>query len=109
MENAVEHPIDALSDVDLFRELVAFFGGQRVVELVGWAFLSGLVSQFVAGGDPVALRGQLEDRGLTRSSLYRALRDLRRFGEHIEQKKYPAQDHAPTLHILNRLSAMRTA
>lgn len=103
------HPIDAVPDSDLFRELVAFFGPQRVVELVGWAMIAGLVSEFVADGNPAELRRKMEERGFTYSSLYRALRDLRRFGEHIEGRSYPAQDHRPTLRVMERVSRLSAA
>lgn len=103
------HPIDAMPDVELFRELVAFFGPQRVVELVGWATIAGLISEFVAGGSPAELRRKMEQRGFTQASLYRALADLRRFGEHLEGSPYPAQDHRPTLRVLERVSNLKTA
>lgn len=103
------HPIDRMGDVEIMRELVAFFGAQRVVELFGWAILAGLVSEFVSGGDPAALRRQLEQRGFTSASFYRALRDLRRFGEHIEGRTYPAQDHRPTVRILERIGTLKVA
>lgn len=98
--------IDDLGDAELFRELVAFFGSQRLIELLGWAVVGALVSGFT-GDSPAELRRKMEDRGFTAASFYRALRDLRRFGEYIEQRPYPSQDHTETLVIARRLSKIQ--
>lgn len=72
-----------ISDGQFLAELLTFFPSERVLQLLGWALV------LVAAGvdDPRAARLKLEAQGLTKSSIYRALADLRRFGEYLETKE----------------------
>lgn len=90
--------IDQISDIEFFTELVKFFGAQRTTELLGWA----LIAMLVTWKDPVELRKEMEARGFTKSGMYRMLRDLRRFGEHIEQRPIPVRDTVVAVSILRR-------
>jgi hypothetical protein len=98
------HPIDAMPFADLFRGMVSHFGMQRTLELVGWVTVAGLISEVVADGNPATLRREMLARGMTQAALYRALADLREFGQELEGVTYPAQDHRPTVRFLIRLS-----
>lgn len=73
--------IDEIPDAELFTEFVAFFGGERAMALLGWCAALALVGVW----DPPAARKALEEKGLTKSAMYRAMADLRRFGAYMEQ------------------------
>lgn len=106
-----QHPIDAMGDVELFRELLQFFGGERLAGLFGWVFVAGLISEATHKGNPAALRKEMEARGMTQSGIYRALADLRRFGEHVEGRteSQPVHNHRYTMQIIKRISRLQTA
>jgi hypothetical protein len=80
-----------LSDRDFCREFTAFFSGGRSWQLVGFCVLYRLA------GSPRA--GELAKRGASvfgfkRSTVYRALADLRRFRLHLQAKGFaPVGDH----------------
>lgn len=74
--------IDEIEDLMLFREMVAFFGLRRFMELVGWAVLWG-----VMGIESVnELRKELETQGLSKSATYRAAADFKRLRVYLEEK-----------------------
>ena len=103
-ETAV-HTVDTMPFADLLRELVAYFGAQRTIEVIGWVTVAGLISEVVADGSPATLRREMEARGMTRAALYRALADLRGFGEKMEGgARWPAQDHRPTVRLALHIS-----
>lgn len=83
MLHAPLREIDDIPDSELFTEFVAFFGGERAMGLLGWC----AVFAFFTAWDPPAVRKAIEDKGLTKSAMYRALTDLRRFGAYMEQKE----------------------
>jgi len=104
------HPIDDMSKSEVLSALVEYFGPQRFIEIIGWVVVAGLISEVTHQGDPAKLRKEMEARGFgTESSLYRALRDLRGFGEKLEQCKYPARDHKHTMRIVQRLAKIQSA
>jgi hypothetical protein len=105
MNEEKKHPIDELSPVQLFSEMIDFFGAQRTTEILGWSMIGAL---FI-WADPAELRRTLEARGMSKAGLYRTLRDLRRFGEHLEQRELPARDTAVASYILRRLGTMQFA
>lgn len=98
--------VSDLSDAELMRELIAYFGTQRFVEVMGWCALAMIVSGY---GDPVEFREKLKARGFHQSGMYRALADIKKFGEHYEGTQYPAQDHRPTMRIVERIGRLKTA
>jgi hypothetical protein len=69
--------IDEMSNLEFARALVNYFGGKRTTELTGWVILFGL-SGFKSGSE---MRVHLEARGLSKSAMYRALADLKEFGD----------------------------
>lgn len=76
--------IDDISGDEFFIEFIKFFGPERAMALMGWC----LSFTFIGVYDPPKIRRQFEQKGLTKSALYRALADLRRFGEHLEAQNY---------------------
>lgn len=100
-----KHPLDEMSELEVFAKLVEFFGSQRTAELLGWAFIGALVNW----DNPAELRRQLEERGMTKSGLYRAMSDFRRFGEHIEQTTSPARDTTLATKYMKYFGNMRVA
>lgn len=111
MSEKVEgNALETMTHAELMSALLGYFGPQRFVEIIGWITLAGLISEVKHQGDPAKLRREMEARGYgTESSLYRALRDLREFGETMEKCKYPARDHKYTMRIVQRLSKITTA
>ena len=85
MKNDADQPstvFDELEDLTLFREMAAFFGLRRFMELVGWAVLWG-----VMGIESVNdLRKELEAQGLSKSATYRAAADFKRLRVYLEEK-----------------------
>jgi hypothetical protein len=103
------HPFDKMSDAEFVREMLAFFGPRRFTELCGWGVLCAVVSW---PQSPAEFRRELEARGLAKSSMYRAMADLRRFGETIEKREgfvpVDAPDVAP-MRALRRIGKMNLA
>jgi hypothetical protein len=75
--------VDEMSDVEFARALVLHFGGKRMTELTGWVILFGL-SGFKSGSE---MRAHLEARGLSKSAMYRALADLKEFGDAMDAER----------------------
>lgn len=70
-----------IGDLDLAREMLAFFGGRRTASLIGWCALFALFG-VESRADMVALDvASLPTR-------YRVLSDFRRFRDHLEAKGY---------------------
>ncbi len=75
--------LDDMGGWELFTELVTMFGPQRTTELIGWAFIWGLT-----GVEKVSeLRKDLEARGMSKSAIYRAAADFKRFREEMERQR----------------------
>jgi hypothetical protein len=81
--NGVPHPVDTIGDVELLREMVKFFGPKRLTELLGWAVFGSLLA---FPQSPAEFRRGLKEHGLSKTSMYRALEDLRDFGVHLEER-----------------------
>jgi hypothetical protein len=77
------HPIDRMGCFELTQDMVSFFGVRRATELFGWALIIGPLS--LPSSVP-ELRAVLEARGFTKSSMYNALTDMRRYGVHVEER-----------------------
>jgi len=91
--------LDDVGGVEVVTELFKMFGPKRGAELVGWAVLWG-----VSGvQDMKALREDLEARGLSQATAYKALADFRRLRERLEEK-----EHRPLTmpEIIHRLRVM---
>lgn len=97
--------IEQIPDLEFFGEFVRFFGAERALQLTGWAFTFALVGVW----EPRKLHDQLRDRGMTRSAIYRALADFRRFAAHLRQVEESgslSQDVTPR-DVCERLLAVR--
>lgn len=73
--------LEQMGSAEFWALLSKQFGGRRATELLGWALVLA-VSGLQNGPE---LRESLRERGLSRSSFYRALADLRAFGEFLER------------------------
>jgi hypothetical protein len=115
MEEQVSEPVsntprlDVMSDAELMSEMGKFFGGQRFIELCGWVIVGTLIAEFQTKGDVPSLRRGMEERGMTRSALYRALADIRRFAVEVEGRPYPSQDHQVTVKLIKKISVALVA
>ncbi len=93
--------IDEYTDLELMGKFWLYFG-TRGVGILGWCAVGAL-----SGSDnPVELRRRLEARGLSKSSLYYALDDLRNFREHLEGQPIPRRDSSYAIVLMRRLSAV---
>lgn len=57
------------------------FGAQRTTQLIGWVILVGALGL----ENTPKLRKALREAGYSQSGFYRAMADLRAFGEHVEE------------------------
>ncbi len=74
--------IEKMGPVQFLSLLTRCFPGRRSTELIGWVVLLG-----AAGLDNgPKLRHALREAGYSESAFYRALADLRKFGEFVEQE-----------------------
>ncbi len=111
-KRAVEHIVDSMTFPELMRKMIDFYGAQRALELLGWSTVAGVISELVADGEPATLRREMLARGMTQASLYRALQDLRKFGEYLEAEaageevNWPGHDHRPTVRLLFQISGL---
>ena len=76
----IDRTIEKWGPLGTINRMVHFFGAQRFTEIYGWCVLGAITSW----DDPAELRKKLQEKGMTKSGLYRALRDLRFFGIAIE-------------------------
>jgi hypothetical protein len=92
--------VDDVGGLEIMTELFKMYGPKRGAELVGWAVVWGVSG---AVKDMKALREDLEARGLSQATAYKAAADFRRLGERLEDK-----EHRPfTLpEIIQRLKVM---
>jgi hypothetical protein len=74
--------IDNMGAVEFLSLLSKRFGGRRATELIGWAVLLGVAG--IENGPK--LRLALDEAGYSESAFYRALHDLRKFGEFVEEQ-----------------------
>ena len=95
--------IGDVGDWELFTEFFRFFRHERAIQLIGWTVLWGVTGRV---DDLAGLRRELEARGLSKSAVYRAAADFRRFREHLE-----ALEHRPVsmAYLLRRLAASISA
>jgi len=99
MADSANRKIDQYSDAELIAAFWSYFGG-RGVGILGWCAVG-----FATGADnPVELRRLLEQRGLSRSSLYQALDALRLFYEHMEGQPLPRRDASYAVRLLRRIA-----
>jgi hypothetical protein len=74
--------LERMGPVDFLSLMSKRFGGRRATELIGWTLL--LSAAGLENGPK--LRHALDQAGYSESAMYRALADLRKFGEFLEQE-----------------------
>jgi hypothetical protein len=75
--------VDDVGGVEVMAELFSLFGTRRAVELIGWVVVWGVTGQI---NDLNSLREDMEARGLSKATAYRALVDFRKLREYLERK-----------------------
>jgi hypothetical protein len=76
--------LSAVGDAEFFTALITLFGAERSVGLAGWAVWWGMTGEI---DNLKAVRERLQDQGLSRSAVYRALADFRRLRDYLEEKE----------------------
>jgi hypothetical protein len=76
--------IDNVGDLEFLSAVIGLFGTQRAVELAGWAVWWGMTGEI---DNVKAARERLQEQGLSRSAVYRALADFKRLRDHLEEKE----------------------
>lgn len=76
--------VNNVGDLELLGAVIELFGTQRAVELGGWALWWGMTGEI---DNLKAVRERLQEQGLSRSSVYRALADFKRLREHLEARE----------------------
>jgi len=94
--------ISQYTDVEFMAAFWKYFGAKRGIEILGWCSVAAATA---FNDSPSVLRQKLEERGLSKSALYRALDDLRSLQEHIEGQPLPRRDSSYALSLLKRISA----
>ncbi len=74
--------LERMPTVEFLSLLSRFCGGGRATQLIGWAVLLGAAG--LENGPK--LRHALDQAGYSESAMYRAVADLRKFGEFLEQE-----------------------
>jgi hypothetical protein len=82
----IDDILDNMSDLEFAERFCGFFGLKRALILVGWAVLFGVAG--IENGP--SYRAMLEEKGLSRSTAFRASADMKRFRDHLE-----AEYHMP--------------
>lgn len=102
---AKKHPVDDMSELQFFNALLDRFGPQRTTELLGWAVIGAILNW----DNPVQLLEQLREKGMSKTGLYRALADFKRFGEEMENQVAPARDTTLAVKYMRKLGNLRLA
>lgn len=79
--------IDDVGALEFLSELIDMFGKQRSMELIGWAVIIGAAVDSGIIDHTPSLRRSLEDRGLKKTAIYKAVTDFKRFRDYIESKE----------------------
>ena len=75
--------VDELTDLEFFREMMKFFGVRRATEIFGFAVVMGASGKTL----PSEIVHALVKVGFTRSGVYRALTDIKRFVQKLEHDR----------------------
>jgi hypothetical protein len=76
--------VSNVGDLELLGAVIELFSAQRAVELAGWAVWWGMTGEI---DNLKAVRERLQEKGLSRSSVYRALADFKKLRHHLEEKE----------------------
>ena len=79
---AEKHIVDEIGDVEFVAEMFAVFGVRRATELFGYCILIGATGKEL----PTEIVAVLGNIGVSKSAVYRALADVKKFVRHLEQK-----------------------
>jgi hypothetical protein len=71
--------VDALSPGEFFKSMRDCFGTRRMIELIGYAVLWGVLGVDDLG----SMRRRYEEAGLSERSMYRAAADYKKFGDYL--------------------------
>ncbi len=71
-----------LTGPEVMKELIAFFGPYRGLQLIGWATYW---AAWCGHDDPQVTEEWLKASKLSRAASFRALADFKRFGEHLRK------------------------
>ena len=71
--------VDDLNPVQFFAAMQNCFGTRRMVELVGYAVLWGVLGV----EDVAAMRRRYEEAGLSERAMFRAASDYKKFGDYL--------------------------
>ena len=75
--------IDELGDLEFFRKMLKFFGARRAAEVFGYAFAAAASGQQL----PSEIVAALVSVGFSKSGVYRALADIKRFAMQMEEER----------------------
>jgi hypothetical protein len=78
----VRDVVDDLNPVQFFADMQECFGTRRMVELVGYAVLWGVLGV----EDVAAMRRRYEEAGLSRTGMFRAAADYKKLGDFLLKK-----------------------
>jgi hypothetical protein len=106
-EDSVGRRLETIGDIELISEMLKHFGGERFAAIIGWATIAGIISEVTHKGDPAALRKEMEARGMTTSAIYRALVDLRKFGELLDNQPPKKHDLSMSMRVIERVRQVR--
>lgn len=76
--------VDQYGDWAFMRELLAFFGVRRTVEVFGYAVVMGLTCR--PDDENSVIVDRLVKWGFSRAGVYRTLADIKRFRHYLEEK-----------------------
>jgi hypothetical protein len=79
---AGKHILDEVGQFEFLSEMLAVFGPRRTTELFGYCIVMGATGKVL----PSEIVAALVVLGFSKSGVYRALADVRRFVGHLEQK-----------------------
>jgi hypothetical protein len=75
--------LNQVGGLEIVTELFKMFGPKRGAELIGWAVVWGVTGV----KDARQVRHDLEARGLSQATAYKAAADFRKLGERLEDKE----------------------
>ena len=78
----LDRVVDDLNPVAFFADMQECFGTRRMVELVGYAVLWGVIGVH----DVAEMRRRHEEAGLSERGMYRAAADYKKFGTFLLEK-----------------------
>lgn len=75
--------VEELGDFEFFKKMIKFFGAKRAAEIFGYAVVMGASHKEL----PSELVAVLVGVGFSKSGVYRAMADIKRFAMKMEQER----------------------